>query len=191
MPLRHGHSNAVFQDNVRHLVRKGYPVNQAVAIAYRVRRGNPRISELGETLSTDFWISPSDAKRALDEVRKSVVSLDLDMQREAAAGTIPQIEFNEWTRWRTTFDNYYQSHTTSFLGWRLLDSTSVLSQAEQYANDLNAWRARFASLVGRGPTTKGPGNDEPPGGHFSSVLVALALVGTAQLLWMVYRSGSK
>lgn len=36
MPLKRGRSRKAIQENIRTLVREGYPVRQAVAIAYSV-----------------------------------------------------------------------------------------------------------------------------------------------------------
>lgn len=144
--------------------------------------------DLGEILSEDFWISPSDAKQALDEVRKSVVSFNADMQNALANNTIPPTEAAEWARWKRQFDQYYSRITGSFMGWRLADSTGVLTEAERMANDLGAWRQRFRALAKVDPTTPAPVRTHagPTQGPMSSILTGLAFVGAVGLAWRIY-----
>ena len=145
--------------------------------------------ELGEILSEDFWISPMDAKRALDEVRKSVVSFNLDVQRALAQGAVPPAEASEWATWKRQFDAYYRKVTESALGWRLVDSTGVLRESERMANDLGAWRARFRAITKTAPTTAPPVRTHvgPTQGPMSSILTALATVGAVGLAWRIYK----
>jgi len=190
MPLIHGYSSHARSENIRRLMSEGYPRNQAAAIAYRIAR-NARAEvddELGEILSEDFWVSPNDAKEALAEVRKSVVSFDADMRNALANQTIPPTEATEWARWKRQFDAYYAKVNESFLGWRLLDSTGVLLEAERMANDLGAWRQRFLALAKTAPTTPGPVRTHvgPVQGPMSSILTALATVGAVGLAWRIY-----
>jgi len=42
MPLKHGKSKAVFQENVREMIQAGHPQKQALAAAYRQQRESPR-----------------------------------------------------------------------------------------------------------------------------------------------------
>lgn len=42
MPLDHGKSNKAFQANVSQLRHDGYPIKQAVAIAYDIMRGGKK-----------------------------------------------------------------------------------------------------------------------------------------------------
>lgn len=39
MPLSRGHSQKAFQANIRQLRKDGYPIKQALAIAYKMLRG--------------------------------------------------------------------------------------------------------------------------------------------------------
>ena len=144
---------------------------------------------LEDILSEDFWISPSDAKAALDEVRKSVVSFDQDMKTALAAGRIDPAEVAQWDRWRGQFADYYRRVTESFMGWRLVDSTGVLTEAERMATDLGAWRARFQAKTKTAPTTAAPVRTHvgPTHGPMSSILTALATVGTVGLAWRIYK----
>lgn len=146
-------------------------------------------SSLEDILSEDFWISPSDAKKALDEVRKSVVSFDADMKTALATGTIDAAEAAQWDTWRRQFANYYRSVTESFMGWRLVDSTGVLTEAERMATDLGAWRARFQAKTKTAPTTAPPVRTHvgPTQGPMSSILTALATVGAVGLAWRIYK----
>lgn len=191
MPLVHGHSARARRLNIRQLVSDGYPERQAVAIAYRIARDAraEEDDELGEILSEDYWISPSDAREALDAVRRSVQSFDTDMRNAMAAGTIPPTESSEWAKWRRQFDEYYDSIAGSFAGWRLLDSTGVLFEAEKMATDLNAWRSRFTALTRQPTTAPGPvrthvGKTQGP---WSATLTALAAVGVVGLAWRIYK----
>ena len=187
MPLIHGHTDRSRSENIRRLIREGYPRRQAGAIAYRIQRQEQ--SELSDILSTDFWISPLEAKDALDAVRRSVVSLDIDMQRAFAEGKLPPDEIAEWNRYKRQFDNYYTTHTTSFADWRLLRSTAVLAEAEQQATDLGAWRQRYEHFAKVSPTTPSPvrtfaGNKSDP---ISAALGSLAVLGAVILGARIYR----
>lgn len=191
MPLKLGHSAAARSYNIRHLVRRGYPRNQAVAIAYRVaRQSRANVDdELGDILSEDFWISPTDAREALDAVRRSVQSFDTDMRNAAAAGTIPPTEASEWAKWRRQFQEYYDKTVGSFGGWRLLDSTGVLFEAERMATDLGAWRDRYQHFTSQRPASPAPvrthaGNTQGP---WQGILTALAWVGGVGLAWRIYK----
>lgn len=148
---------------------------------------------LSDILSEDFWISPSDAKAALDEVRKSVVSFDTDMKAALAAGKIPPAEAAQWDKWRRQFASYYNRITDSFMGWRLVDSTGVLTEAERMATDLGAWRARFQAKTKTAPTTAAPVRTHvgPTQGPLSSILTALATVGAVGLAWRIYKDVSR
>lgn len=191
MPLKKGHSAQARNYNIRHLVRAGYPREQAIAIAYRIgRKSRANVpDELGEILSEDFWISPRDAKEALDAVRRSVNSLNTDMVQATAAGTLPAGEAAEWAKWRRQFEQYYANTVNSFLGWRLLDSTGVLYEAERLATDLNAWRDRFTHF-----TSQRPGSPSPVRTHagtaqgpWSALLTGVAAVGAVALAWRIYK----
>lgn len=190
MPLIHGYSSRARSENIRRLIHEGYPRKQAAAIAYRIaREARAEVDdELGDILSEDFWISPNDAKEALAEVRKSVVSFDADMRNALAANTIPPTEAAEWARWKRQFDAYYRKITESFMGWRLADSTGVLLEAERMANDLGAWRQRFRALAKVEPTTPAPVRTHagPTQGPVSSILTGLAVVGAVGLAWRIY-----
>lgn len=194
MPLIRGYSDKTRSLNIAKLVREGYPPKQAVAIAYRVQREalarhrRNAGSELGEVLSEDFWISPLEAKDALDAVRRSVVSLDLDMQQAAQAGSIPADELAEWNAWKEQFDSYYNKHTQSFAGWRLLHATAVLEEAERMATDLGAWRQRYEFFAKRAPTTPAPvrtyaGDKSDP---VSTAIAAVAVIGGVMVLARIY-----
>lgn len=191
MPLKQGHSAAARSYNIRHLVRAGYPQNQAVAIAYRIaRKSRANVDdELGDILSEDYWISPHDAREALDAVRRSVQSFDTDMRNAAAAGSVPAIESSEWAKWKRQFDAYYDKTVNSFMGWRLADSTGVLFEAERMATDLGAWRDRFTHFTGQKPAAGAPVRTHvgPSAGPWSSVLTALAVVGAVGLAWRIYK----
>lgn len=114
------------------------------------------IEPLDDILSEDFWIWPSEARRALDAVRQSVVAFDLDMQAAAAKSVLPASELPNWERWKREFNEYYNDVTKSFASWRLLASTSVLRESERMAADLSAWRARYLLFTGAQPTTPAP-----------------------------------
>ena len=204
MPLKHGYSAATRKYNIRRLVSEGYPRNQAVAIAYRTARNSwlerhtGRMpgelqplsdDDLEDVLSEDFWISPREARDALDAVRRSVQSFDTDMRNAAAAGTIPAIEASEWAKWKRQFDEYYTKTVESFMGWRLLDSTGVLFEAERMATDLGAWRDRFTHFTNQKPAAGAPVRTHvgPTAGPWKGVLTGLALVGAMGLAWRIYK----
>lgn len=42
MPLKPGPGKSTREDNIRELIRSGYPPNQAVAIAYSKQRKSPK-----------------------------------------------------------------------------------------------------------------------------------------------------
>jgi len=145
--------------------------------------------ELGDILSEDFWISPDDARAALNEVRKSVVSFNQDVQNALAAGRIPPSEASEWAKWKRQFDAYYRRINESWMGWRLVDSTGVLTESERMATDLGAWRARYQAKTKQAPTTSAPVRTHvgPTQGPLSSILTALATVGAVGLAWRIYK----
>lgn len=145
--------------------------------------------ELSDILSSDFWISPLEAKDALDAVRRSVYSLNLDMQTAAEAGTLPPNELVQWRNWAKDFDAYYQTHTQSFADWRLLRSTKVLAEAEQMATDLGAWRKRYEHFVQKRPTTAGPVRTYtgPKSDPVTAALWAVATLSGAVVLARIYR----
>lgn len=149
-------------------------------------------SELGDVLSDDFWISPTDAREALDMVRRSAMAFNEDMKAGHAAGKVPPLEFVEWQKWLRQFDQYYRDRTDSFLGWRLLDSTGVLSEAEALATDLGAWRDRYEHYAGQRPATPPPvrthaGPTLGPVSATRNVLATVGFIGTAVALWHLAR----
>lgn len=190
MPLIKGHSARARAANIRTLVSEGYPQRQAVAIAYDIARRAraEEDDEMGDVLSEDFWISPTDAKEALDAVLKSAQSLDMDMRNAVAGGSLPAAEGAEWAKWYRQLQAYYRTVTESFLGWRLVDSTGVLHHAEMMATDLGMWRQRFEAIAKTAPTTAPPVRTHagPVQGPMSAVLTGLAAVGAVGLIWRIY-----
>ena len=189
MPLAQGHSAQARRYNIAKLRREGYPEKQAVAIAYRV--SNTSVIEGWELggLDDDWFITPTDAREALEAVQKSAFSLNLDMQRAGAAGKLPPVELGEWNKWYSKWKEYYaETHGGGFLDWRLWNSTGVLAEAEQVATDLGAWRARYHHFTGQGATTGAPVRAKPGehGSTWSTVVWGLTAVGSLLLVSRVY-----
>ncbi len=189
MPLAQGHSAQARRYNIAMLRREGYPEKQAVAIAYRVSNASVIDCWDLDGLSDDFFITPQDAREALEAVQKSAFSLNVDMQRAGAAGKLPPVELAEWSGWYVKFTEYYQeTHGGGFLDWRLWNSTGVLAEAEQMATDLGAWRARYRHFTGQSATTAAPVRKKPGdhGSTWSTVVWGLTAVGGLLLVSRIY-----
>lgn len=184
MPYIRGYSRRTMSHNISRFMREGYPQRQAVAMAYSIARKararHTEDAELGASLSEDFWISPSDAREALQVVQSSALSFDLDMKKAFSQGKVTQNEFSQWQKWKREFDEYYASVTDSFLGWRLINSTGVLAEAERMVADLDAWRTRYHTFTKEDPTIPGPvrtfvGPTEGPWSLFAKAAVAIGI----------------
>lgn len=183
MPLVQGYSADARKWNIRKLMHEGHPRNQAVAIAYRIaeKARATEDDELGELLSGDFWISPDDARQALLEVRKAASSLNQDMLNAKAANRMPEREMAAWSTWLQQFNQYADSVLDSVLGWRLIDSSGVLSRAELLSADLNAWRNRYVAFMGAQPLTKPVVNTTAGPGVGPGQIVKYAAIGIGVL----------
>lgn len=186
MPLIHGYSAKARSANIKRLVSEGYPQKQAVAIAYDVaRKARANVDdELGDILSRNIWVSPFDAKEALDTVHASAMSLDVDMRQAAQAGKLPPAELAEWQKWLKGFVDYYNSRVNSFAMWRLLDSKAVLTDAERLASDLTMWRQRFLHFTGSAAVAQPLRISEGDFGPGTVLLIVLATIGA----WQLYKS---
>ncbi len=140
------------------------------------------MSELG---FIDF-ITPDDAREAMLEVRKSAFSLNRDF---VGSKKLPVDEAAAWRKWYADFNEYYDSLADSFAGWKFVDSSGVLQEAERLTSDLGAWRGRYQHITGDKPATPAPVrlNMGPSMGGLSLFLKAAAALGAVMLARNIYR----
>lgn len=197
MPLRKGKSRHAISENIRQLIHEGYPANQAAAIAYRVAgKSRPRharrsdVVPLEDTLTDDFFITPGDARRAIQQVIAAARSMNTDMLK--AGDTIPPAEMDAWVEWYTQFRAQAAKLTDSFFDWRLLDSKGALEWAESHASDLGEWRRRYEHFAGQKPVAGAVRRaDTLPGsgafGDAAGLIRGIALLGGVALMARIYR----
>lgn len=132
------------------------------------------------------YISPDDAREAMLEVRKSAFSLNRDF---TSSGKLPVDERDAWKKWYADFNEYYDGLVDSFAGWKFVDSSGVLQEAERLASDLGAWRSRYMHITGDKPATPAPVRLHVGGamGGLSMFLKAAAVLGAVMLARNIYR----
>lgn len=104
----------------------------------------------------DWFISPQEARGALNQVKASAESYNTDITRAATAGKISPSELEDWRGWYSAFSKYYVAVSDSTFGWRLIDSAGVMERAERFATDLGMWRQRFVHWTNERTTTATP-----------------------------------
>jgi len=132
------------------------------------------------------FISPDDAREAMLEVRKSAFSLDQDYSSNKS---VPVDERVAWQKWYRDFNTYYDGLVESFGGWKFIDSTGVLEEAERLTADLGAWRLRYLHFTGAKPATPAPVRlrQGPAYSGLSMFLKAAAALGAVLLARNIYQ----
>ena len=156
----------------------------------QMRRYDDDDDELGEELSSSFFITPGDARLALQRVGAAAKSLNTDMQ--AAAGTLPPGELSAWNQWYADFVSRYGELTGSLFDWRLIDSKGALEWAESNASDLSEWRSRYMHFAGKPPVAGEARRLEPgPGpslfGDLADIVKGVAILGGVALVVRIYK----